>query len=85
VFFGILHQGRLFPHTDETSRAQYRALGMGPFRPNARQTLASYYEVPPEVLEDGERLRDWMRTALAARTRRPSRRRATGRPRARRP
>jgi DNA transformation protein len=32
---------------------------MKPFRPNAKQTLTSYYQVPAEILEDNERLCDW--------------------------
>jgi DNA transformation protein len=39
---------------------------MGPFRPNERQTLKSYYEVPPEVLEDPEALRSWAGEAIRA-------------------
>jgi DNA transformation protein len=65
-FFGILHHGRLYFRTDGTTRARYTAHGMQPFRPNTRQTLASYYEVPPEVLDDPGMLVDWARTALSA-------------------
>ncbi len=65
-FFGILHRGRLYFRTDDQSRADYLARGAGPFRPNARQTLASYYEVPDDVLDDPELLADWARAALAA-------------------
>ena len=32
---------------------------MKPFRPNARQTLKSYYEVPADVVEDRGLLRRW--------------------------
>ena len=39
---------------DEQSKGDYVAEGMGPFRPNERQTLKSYYEVPPDVLDDPE-------------------------------
>ena len=82
-FFGILHQGRLYFRTDAASRAVYTERGMQPFRPNPRQTLASYYEVPADVLEDGETLVEWARTALThrdeprarARPRRPTKRR----------
>ena len=64
-FFAILHGGRLYFRTDTASRAAYVERGMQPFRPNARQTLTTYYEVPPEVLEDGSELLAWARTALA--------------------
>lgn len=66
VFFGIIHAGRLYFATDEQSRSAYTDLGMEPFRPNERQTLKSYYEVPPEVVEDGSELTEWARTAAAS-------------------
>ena len=59
VFFGIIHKGRLYFKTDETSRAAYRERGMKPFRPNAKQTLKTYYEVPIEIIEDQEQLAQW--------------------------
>jgi len=36
---------------------------MKPFRPSAKQTLKNYYEVPPEILEDGEALILWAEQA----------------------
>ena len=65
-FFGILYHGRLYFRTSDRSRADYLDRGMGPFRPNARQTLASYYEVPSDLLDDPEQLTNWARAALAA-------------------
>jgi DNA transformation protein and related proteins len=32
---------------------------MKPFRPNVKQTLRNYYQVPVEIIEDGDRLGDW--------------------------
>lgn len=66
LFFGILYRDRLYLKTDEDSRAEYERRGQGPFRPNERQTLRSYYEVPPEVLEDADELNAWARAALEA-------------------
>ncbi len=59
VFFGIIHKGRLYFKTSETSRSAYRERGMKPFRPNVRQTLKTYYEVPVDVTEDAEQLVAW--------------------------
>jgi DNA transformation protein len=56
VFFGIISRGQLYFKTDETTRRTYQQAGMRPFRPNARQTLKSYYGVPAQVLEDADRL-----------------------------
>lgn len=52
VFFGIVYDGRLYFKTDEASRRKYESWECGPFQPNAKQTLKSYYEVPVDMLED---------------------------------
>ena len=54
AIFGICHRDRLYLKVDERSKGDDLARGMGPFRPNERQTLKSYYEVPPEALDDAE-------------------------------
>ncbi|MBI5379023.1 MAG: TfoX/Sxy family protein [Nitrospirae bacterium] len=64
VFFGILHRGRLYFKTDPASRPAYEERGMEPFRPNAKQTLKTYYEVPLEILEDADLLASWAREAI---------------------
>jgi DNA transformation protein len=66
TIFAILYRGRLYLKVDEESKGDYLARGMGPFRPNERQTLKSYYEVPPEVLADPEALLSWSREAIRA-------------------
>jgi DNA transformation protein len=37
---------------------------MKPFRPNAKQTLKSYYQVPVDVMEDADELREWAVKAI---------------------
>jgi DNA transformation protein len=69
VFFGILAKGRLYFKTNAVSRSAYLQRGMQPFRPNTRQTLQSYYEVPVDVLEDHEQLAAWARQAIACQKR----------------
>jgi DNA transformation protein len=66
-FFGIIYKGRLYFKTTSATVPTYRARGMKPFRPNARQTLKTYYEVPVEVLEDSDTLAEWARSAIEAR------------------
>jgi DNA transformation protein len=66
VFFAIIADGRLYFKTDSASRRDYEGRGMGAFRPNPKQTLRTYYEVPVEVLEDDEELAAWAERALAA-------------------
>jgi DNA transformation protein len=46
TFFGILHKGKLYFKVDESTIGEYRKRKMKPFRPNLKQTLRSYYQVP---------------------------------------
>ncbi len=66
IFFAILYDGHLYFKTDGASRPRYVEHGMRPFRPTPRQTLRTYYEVPADVLRDGETLRAWAQDAVAA-------------------
>jgi DNA transformation protein len=64
-FFGIIHAGRLYFKVTPKTVDRYKDEGMKPFRPNARQTLKSFYEVPVDVLEDSETLLAWAKQAIA--------------------
>ena len=66
VIFGILLRDRLYLKVDDQSKPDFVSRGMGPFRPNDRQTLKSYYEVPPGVLDDHEELLAWAKEAIRA-------------------
>ena len=59
TFFGIIHKDRLYFKVTAGTTARYKKHGMKPFRPNAKQTLKSFYEVPVDVLEDAEILTQW--------------------------
>lgn len=78
LFFALLDDDRLYFKVDDASRPRYQDAGMGPFDPfkNGEQVMNGYYEVPGEVLEDEDRLPDWMREALsvAARAKKPAKR-----------
>jgi DNA transformation protein and related proteins len=65
TFFGIVHKGRLYFKIDASTVGEYRKRKMKPFRPNARQTIRSYYQVPAEILEDADRLVAWVGRAVA--------------------
>ena len=65
TFFGIIHKGRLYFKIDESTVGEYRKRKMKPFRPNARQTLKSYYQVPVEIIEDADKLSEWAGKAIA--------------------
>ncbi|MCS6295708.1 MAG: TfoX/Sxy family protein [Nitrospira sp.] len=64
TFFGIIHKGRLYLKTNGMTQPAYASRGMQPFRPNGKQILRHYYEVPVEVLEDAEQLRAWAQWAV---------------------
>jgi DNA transformation protein len=63
TFFGIIHRSRLYFKVSPATLPQYSKQGMKPFRPNGKQTLRTYYEVPVDVLEDTERLGQWASAA----------------------
>lgn len=65
VFFGIVADGRVYFKTNDATRPEYERRGMQPFRPNERQTLKRYYEVPPDVLDDRDALIAWATSAAA--------------------
>ncbi len=65
-FFGIIHNGRLYFKVMMTTVSRYQEAGMKPFRPNAKQTLKSFYEVPVDVIEDPEALTSWAKQSIKA-------------------
>lgn len=64
-FFAIVHRDRLYFKADESSRPEYEQRGSEPFRPNERQTLKSYWEVPADVIEDRAAAVEWARDAVS--------------------
>ena len=64
VFFGIIYQERLYLKVTPTTVGQYKAYGMKPFRPNSKQILRSFYEVPIEIVEDAGQLTDWVAASV---------------------
>lgn len=82
TFFGIIHKGRLYFKVSASTVMEYRAQGMKPFKPNAKQTLKSFYEVPADILEEAEQVAAWAESAATAprpiRTRRTASARRAG-------
>lgn len=62
--FGLIYRGRLYFKTNAASRSGYVERGMKCFRPNDRQKLSSYYEVPADVIENADELAAWARKAI---------------------
>jgi DNA transformation protein len=67
LFFALLDDDRLYFKVDDASRRDLEALGSGPFLPfgDPARPMRGYYEVPGDLLEDGERLEPFTRRALA--------------------
>lgn len=76
LFFGLIADDTLYLRADDSNRADYKARGAAQFRPYAdRPHLSmSYYEAPPEVLDDARALIEWARRSVAVAQRAPANR-----------
>jgi DNA transformation protein len=80
LFFALMDEDVLYFKVDDTTRARFEELGLGPFRPGGEAgEVMQYYEVPADVMEDAEALAPWaaeaVEVARRARSRRGLRRR----------
>jgi DNA transformation protein len=80
LFFGLIDDDVLYFKVGDANRAAFVARGMEPFRPYGPDgEVMQYYEVPGDLLDDPDALRDWVEQALAvaaaARERRKPRKR----------
>jgi DNA transformation protein and related proteins len=69
VHFGFVVRGSLYFRVDAATRPAYEALGASPFSyagAAKRVTVASYYEVPGEIVDDDDALGRWAADALRA-------------------
>jgi DNA transformation protein len=78
VFFALIANDALYFRTDDANRHEFESLGMAPFRPfDEHGPVMSYYQLPEEILEEPETLREWAERAIAgarATRRRPAKR-----------
>jgi DNA transformation protein and related proteins len=72
-FFGLIADDVLYLRVDDSNRSDYAARGMASFRPYPARPLVSmsYFEAPPEVLEDARELQAWAQRSLAVARRAP--------------
>jgi DNA transformation protein len=70
--FAIVLDDRLYLKTNDATRPEFEARGLGQFTYNARgkSVRLPYYEAPAEVFEEPESMCEWARRALAAASRR---------------
>jgi DNA transformation protein len=69
VQFAFMIKGILYLRVDARSRPEFEALGATPFSYATRAKtvkVASYYELPDEIMEDSETLVQWVTKAYHA-------------------
>jgi len=77
LFFAIVDDDVLYLKVDDTTRPEYEARGMPPFRPFELHASMNYSQLPEEILEEREALQLWTSRALDV-ARSAKRSRATG-------
>lgn len=68
LMFALIAEDTLYFKIDERNRPDYEAAGMAPFtyEGKGRKMQMSYYEVPPDVLEDQTEISEWAGKAFEA-------------------
>ncbi len=59
AMFGIVYDDAVYFKVDDRTRPLYESAGSSCFAPRPRQRLTSFFDVPPEVLEDRDALEAW--------------------------
>jgi len=63
--FGLIADDVAYLKVDDSNRPEFVAAGCGPFKPYAEEGPSmSYYEIPPEVLEDRVEFTAWAQRSL---------------------
>src|SRR5262245_4677799 len=73
-FFGLIDEGTLYLKVDDRNRGACLSSNMPPFRPykDRPELSMSYFQAPPDVIEDAEELTAWARDAVRAAIESPS-------------
>ena len=68
AMFALVFEDTLYLKVDDRNRPDFEAAGMGAFTydTDSGRISMSYYEAPPEAMEDGELMRDWAKKSLDA-------------------
>ncbi len=68
TMFGLIADDTLYLKVDGENQALFEEAGMAPFtyRGKGKAIAMSYYETPPDALEDSEALMPWAESAIAA-------------------
>lgn len=66
IFFALVAYDRLWFKVDDSNRGDFEIRGMKPFQPFPdRPMTMSYYELPPDLLDDSDNLRVWAARSIA--------------------
>lgn len=64
--FALISDNIVYFKVDKTNRDNYSLAGSSPFKPSPhRPTIMSYFEVPPDILENPEELIVWAEESLS--------------------
>ena len=64
--FALVANDVVYLKVDETNKDKYLAAGSSPLKPfPGRPTILSYFEIPPDILEDEEELIEWAEESLS--------------------
>jgi len=64
--FGLIADDVAYLKVDDSNRKRFVEAGSSPFKPYPdKPTTMSYYEIPPEILDDPEELMIWAEQSLA--------------------
>ena len=65
LFFALIADDVLYFKVDDSNRPDFETAGMEAFRPFPdKHAVMQYYEVPIDILENRDLLRDWAQKAL---------------------
>jgi DNA transformation protein len=64
--FGLIADDVAYLKVDDSNRDDFEQAGSAPFKPYAnKETVMSYLEIPPDVLDEPEELIKWSKRSLA--------------------
>lgn len=64
--FGMIGDDMVYFKVDDSNREAYEDAGSAPFKPfDDKKTVMSYYDVPPDILENPQELMLWASQSLA--------------------
>ena len=66
LMFGLVAENMAYLKVDETNRKIFIEAGSAPFKPfQNRPTMMSFFEVPPDILENPDELIRWAEVSLS--------------------